>query len=130
MTVGMPSVIVDAGKASSKTAVNMRGLMVVCWRGSILPRQEMGDLAVTDEIDPIDIREKLVRIDHMLADRDRKRQELRLAPWQLLLVGMAIGGGLLAIGIVLGWMLSGGGFSEDRSAARIASRISVVASRP
>jgi hypothetical protein len=63
---------------------------------------------VTDEIiDPINIREKLAHIDQMLADRDRKRQELRLAPWQLLITGMAVGGGLLAIGAALGWLLSG-----------------------
>jgi hypothetical protein len=63
---------------------------------------------VTDEtIDSINIREKLAHIDQMLADRDRKRQELRLAPWQLLITGMAVGGGLLAIGAALGWLLSG-----------------------
>jgi hypothetical protein len=31
----------------------------------------------------------------MLADHDRKRQEIRLAPWQLILTGMATGVGLL-----------------------------------
>jgi hypothetical protein len=48
-------------------------------------------------IDPqdLDVREKLAHIDQMLADRDRKRQEIRLAPWQLILTGMATGIGLL-----------------------------------
>jgi hypothetical protein len=43
----------------------------------------------------LNIREKLAHIDQMLADADRKRQEIRLAPWQLLFGGMALGVGLL-----------------------------------
>jgi hypothetical protein len=43
----------------------------------------------------LNIREKLAHIDQMLADHDRKRQEIRLAPWQLILTGMATGVGLL-----------------------------------
>jgi hypothetical protein len=43
----------------------------------------------------LDLRAKLIRIDQMLADHDRKRQEIRLAPWQLILTGMATGVGLL-----------------------------------
>lgn len=35
--------------------------------------------------DSIDLREKLAHIDQMLADHDRKRQEIRYAPWVLLL---------------------------------------------
>jgi len=40
----------------------------------------------------IDLREKLAHIDQMLADHDRKRQEMALAPWQVfgtLVVGAA-----------------------------------------
>jgi hypothetical protein len=36
--------------------------------------------AVTRELD---IREKLAHIDQMLADHDRKRQEIYFAPWQV-----------------------------------------------
>jgi hypothetical protein len=46
----------------------------------------------------IDIREKLAHIDQMLADHDRKRQENRLAPWQLALTGMASGAAVFAAG--------------------------------
>lgn len=31
----------------------------------------------------LDLREKLAHIDQMLADHDRKRQEIRYAPWVL-----------------------------------------------
>jgi hypothetical protein len=55
--------------------------------------------------DQLDIREKIIRIDQMLADidrtfadRDRKRQEIRLAPWQLALTGAAAGVALFAAG--------------------------------
>jgi hypothetical protein len=34
----------------------------------------------------------------MLADHDRKRQEIRLAPWQLACVGMTTGAALFAAG--------------------------------
>jgi hypothetical protein len=43
----------------------------------------------------LNIREKLAHIDQMLADRDRERQGIRLAPWQLILAGTATGVGLL-----------------------------------
>jgi hypothetical protein len=48
-------------------------------------------------IDPqdLDVREKLAHIDQMLADHDRKRPEIRFAPWQLIVTGMATGVGLL-----------------------------------
>jgi hypothetical protein len=50
------------------------------------------------KMDEIDLREKLAHIDQMLADRDRKRQEIRLAPWQLVLSGMTTGAALFAAG--------------------------------
>jgi hypothetical protein len=46
----------------------------------------------------IDIREKLAHIDQMLADHDRKRQEITLAPWQLALTGVGTGAALFAAG--------------------------------
>lgn len=48
--------------------------------------------------DELDLREKLAHIDQMLADRDRKRQEIRFAPWQLALSGMTTGAALFAAG--------------------------------
>jgi hypothetical protein len=53
---------------------------------------------VTDTTGQIDVREKLAHIDQMLADHDRKRQEVRLAPWQLGLTFMATGAALFAAG--------------------------------
>lgn len=47
---------------------------------------------------PLDIREKLAHIDQMLADHDRKRQEIRMAPWALVLSGLATGAALFAAG--------------------------------
>jgi hypothetical protein len=43
----------------------------------------------------IDIREKLAHIDQMLADHDRKRQEIRLAWWPIYLAGMASAAALI-----------------------------------
>jgi len=48
--------------------------------------------------DDLDIREKLAHIDQMLADHDRKRQEILLAPWQLALGGMTAGAAMFAAG--------------------------------
>jgi hypothetical protein len=57
---------------------------------------------VTDTTTPIapglDVREKLAHIDQMLADHDRKRQEIRFAPWALALSGMTAGAALFAAG--------------------------------
>jgi len=49
-------------------------------------------------IEQIDIREKLAHIDQTLADHDRKRQEIRFAPWQLVVTGMTTGAALFAAG--------------------------------
>lgn len=49
---------------------------------------------VTEE--ELNIREKLAHIDQMLADHDRKRQEIMLAPWQLVLTGVTSGAALFA----------------------------------
>jgi hypothetical protein len=55
----------------------------------------------------LDIREKLAHIDLMLADHDRKRQEIRLAPWQLVMTSMAGGGALFAAGAAFFKLLVG-----------------------
>jgi hypothetical protein len=53
----------------------------------------------------LDLREQIARIDReqahlaqLQADRDRKRQEMALAPWQLILAGVTAGAGLMAAG--------------------------------
>jgi hypothetical protein len=38
----------------------------------------------------IELTEKLAHIDQMLADHDRKRQEIRFAPWQIASAGAAL----------------------------------------
>lgn len=43
----------------------------------------------------LDIREKLAHIDQMLADHDRKRQEIQLAWWPIYLAGMASAAALI-----------------------------------
>jgi hypothetical protein len=57
---------------------------------------------MTDATEPdfryLDLREKLAHIDQLLADHDRKRQEIKLAPWQLCLTAMAAGAALFAAG--------------------------------
>ena len=47
---------------------------------------------------PLDIREKLAHIDQMLADHDRKRQEIKLAVWQIVLASLTTGAALFAAG--------------------------------
>ena len=43
----------------------------------------------------LDIREKLAHIDLMLAQHDRVRQEMRYAPWALVVIGGMTGGAAL-----------------------------------
>jgi hypothetical protein len=57
----------------------------------------MADQILADEPASLDIREQIIRIDHMIidmqriaADRDRKRQEIYWEPWQVL--GILLGG--------------------------------------
>jgi hypothetical protein len=47
----------------------------------------------------IELREKLAHIDQMLADHDRKRQEIRYAPWLAVLAGMTAGAAFFAAGV-------------------------------
>jgi len=51
-----------------------------------------------DTRDMLDVREKIAHIDQMLADHDRKRQEIKLATWQLATGLMAAGAALFAAG--------------------------------
>jgi hypothetical protein len=46
----------------------------------------------------VDLREKLAHIDQMLADHDRKRQEIRYQPWIFLVSGLTSGAALFAAG--------------------------------
>lgn len=50
--------------------------------------------APTYDRDSVDLREKLAHIDQMLADHDRKRQEIKFAPWQMALTFMTAGAAL------------------------------------
>jgi hypothetical protein len=52
----------------------------------------------TQDYPQIDIREKLAHIDQMLADHDRKRQEIKYAPWIAAMTGMGTGAALFAAG--------------------------------
>jgi hypothetical protein len=53
----------------------------------------------------IDLREKLAHIDLMLADHDRKRQEIKLAPLLAAIAGMTAGAALLVAGAAIGGLL-------------------------
>ena len=56
---------------------------------------------MSDSASPLDIREKLAHIDLMLAQHDRARQEIRFAPWAMLISGMTSGAAFLAAGFAL-----------------------------
>lgn len=53
------------------------------------------------DIAALDVREKLVHIDQMLADHDRKRQEIRYAPWLAVITGMTAGAAFFGAGAAL-----------------------------
>jgi hypothetical protein len=55
----------------------------------------------TYEHDSIDLREKLAHIDQMLADHDRKRQEIKYQPILAMIGGMTSGAALLVAGAAL-----------------------------
>ena len=46
----------------------------------------------------VEVSERLAHIEQMQADRDRKRQEIRYAPWVFALSGMTAGAALFAAG--------------------------------
>ncbi|MBR0848797.1 hypothetical protein JQ543_13675 [Bradyrhizobium diazoefficiens] len=49
----------------------------------------------------LDLREQLARIDQMQADIIHKQQEVRLAPWALVLTGLTTGAALMGGGAAL-----------------------------
>jgi hypothetical protein len=53
------------------------------------------------DIADLDVREKLAHIDQMLADHDRKRQEMVYQPIIVMISGMISGAALLAAGAAL-----------------------------
>ena len=55
----------------------------------------------TLDIADLDVREKLAHIDQMLADHDRKRQEIHYQPVIVMISGMTSGAALLAAGAAL-----------------------------
>ncbi len=55
----------------------------------------------------LDLREKLAHIDQTLADHDRKRQEIKLAPWQMMIAGMGTGAALFAAGAAFVKLIGG-----------------------
>jgi len=62
----------------------------------------MAEEDATTVADPLmrnlDIREKLAHIDQMLADHDRKRQEITFAPWQIAVTTIGGAAALFAAG--------------------------------
>jgi hypothetical protein len=58
------------------------------------------------DLHALDLREKLAHIDQMLADHDRKRQEIRYAPWLAMMTGMGTGAALFAAGAAFFKLLS------------------------
>jgi hypothetical protein len=57
----------------------------------------------------LDIREKIAHIDQMLADHDRKRQEIRYQPWLAFISGMTAGAAIVAATIAATKVFLSGG---------------------
>jgi hypothetical protein len=64
-------------------------------------------MSIPEQMPQLDIREKLAHIDQMLADHDRKRQEIKLAPWGLVVGAMTTGAALFAAGAAFIKLLGG-----------------------
>ena len=64
-------------------------------------------MATFDHPDSLDVREKLAHIDQMLADHDRKRQEITLAPWQLGLTFFTAGAAFFAAAVAFAKIVMG-----------------------
>jgi hypothetical protein len=57
-------------------------------------------MTTTDDTEgQLNIREKLAHIDQMLADHDRKRQEIKHTPWLMMISGMTAGAAFFAAGV-------------------------------
>lgn len=57
------------------------------------------------DMEAVILRERLAHIDQMMADTDRKRQEIKFAPWQLVMAGMGTGAALFAAGVAFSKMI-------------------------
>lgn len=57
--------------------------------------------AADDEMHTLDIREKIAHIDLMLAQHDRTRQEMRFAPWVVVISGFTAGAAFFAAAFAL-----------------------------
>lgn len=49
--------------------------------------------------DHLDFSEQIARIDKLLAEHDKTRQDIRIAPWQIAFSGMTAGAAFFAAGI-------------------------------
>jgi hypothetical protein len=58
----------------------------------------LADMTESEITSGLDIREKIAHIDQMLADHDRKRQEIRYAPFLATISGLTAGAALFAAG--------------------------------
>lgn len=61
----------------------------------------------TDEGMPVALQEQIARINQLQSDALRKQQEVRLAPWQLVLGGITAGAALFAAGAAFTKLLFG-----------------------
>jgi hypothetical protein len=61
----------------------------------------------TTAMSDVDLREKLAHIDQMLADHDRKRQEIRYAPILAVISGMAAAIAFFAAGVAFVKVMGG-----------------------
>ncbi|QYE37259.1 hypothetical protein KZX46_21750 (plasmid) [Polymorphobacter sp. PAMC 29334] len=55
-------------------------------------------MATIFDEEPLDLREQIARIDQLLADAARKRQEVRIAPWQIVVTSLGAGAAIFAAG--------------------------------
>ena len=60
---------------------------------------------MSEEKSALDIQEQIARIERELATYTKLRQEMRLAPWQLVIAGMTVGAAFFAAGFALGKLL-------------------------
>jgi hypothetical protein len=58
-----------------------------------------------EEYRDLDVRERLVHIDQMLADHERKRQEIRIAPWQIASTIIAAAAAIFIAGAAIGGLI-------------------------
>jgi len=56
---------------------------------------------------PLDIREQIARIDKLIVEAGKTRQDTRFAPWSLLATGLGAGAALFAAGAAFTKLLIG-----------------------